>query len=292
MRPRALLSRVTQLIGCVARNPIGSARVSSKLPERLRATAFARDWPGRGGAADHPPRPGPAPNPLAAYFEAHETGRGIWKWSHYFEIYHRHLAKFVGTQVTLAEIGIFSGGSLGMWHDYFGAGCQVVGVDVQEACRAYEDERTRILVGDQGDRRFWRSFREQVPSLDVLIDDGSHIPAHQILTLEEILPHLRPGGVYICEDVHRRQNRFASYAHALADELNEFDRLDQPELAARATGFQSAVHSVHLYPYVVVIEKAAAPVDSFTSPMRGTEWQPFLYTAKQAEGSCDPCAAR
>src|SRR5947207_11688241 len=38
-------------------------------------------------------------NPLLAYFEAHRQGRGIWKWRHYFDVYHRHLAKFVGKDV-------------------------------------------------------------------------------------------------------------------------------------------------------------------------------------------------
>jgi hypothetical protein len=35
-------------------------------------------------------------NPLRDYFEAHHEGRGIWKWDHYFVMYHRHLSKFVG----------------------------------------------------------------------------------------------------------------------------------------------------------------------------------------------------
>jgi len=29
-------------------------------------------------------------NPVATYFEAHKEGPGIWKWRHYFDIYHRH----------------------------------------------------------------------------------------------------------------------------------------------------------------------------------------------------------
>jgi hypothetical protein len=36
----------------------------------------------------------------------------------------------------------------------------------------------------------------------------------------QMLPYLRPGGVYLCEDVHGINNRFAAYAHKLADHIN------------------------------------------------------------------------
>jgi hypothetical protein len=42
------------------------------------------------------------------------------------------------------------------------------------------------------------------------------------------------------------------------------------------TALQSGVASVHFYPYVIVIEKAPAPIPEFVAPMHGSEWQPFL----------------
>ena len=159
------------------------------------------------------------PNPRLLYFESHKTGRGIWKWRHYFDIYHRHFAKFVGREVHIAEIGVYSGGSLNMWKAYFGPRCHVYGVDIEPACKTYEGDRVKILIGDQADRGFWKSFREQVPTLDILVDDGGHAPEQQIVTLEEILPHLRPGGVYFCEDVTWVHNRFAAYVAGLAENL-------------------------------------------------------------------------
>lgn len=93
--------------------------------------------------------------------------------------------------------------------DYFGDGCRVHGVDIQQACKAYEDSHTSIHIGDQADRGFWKRFRGAVPTVDVLIDDGGHHPEQQKVTLEEMLQHLRPGGVYICEDVHGICHPFA-----------------------------------------------------------------------------------
>ena len=40
--------------------------------------------------------------------------------------------------------------------------------------------------------------------------------------------------------------------------------------------FQSAVSSVHLYPFVVVIEKRDSTLTTFSAPKHGTQWQPFL----------------
>jgi len=38
-------------------------------------------------------------------------------------------------------------------------------------------------------------------SLDVVIDDGSHKPLHQLLTVAYFLPKLKPGGMIVIEDV-------------------------------------------------------------------------------------------
>src|SRR6266567_1677704 len=57
----------------------------------------------------------PGENPLAEYF-FNNPGRLIHKWHHYFEIYHRHFARFRGRSPVVVEIGVFHGGSLQMWH--------------------------------------------------------------------------------------------------------------------------------------------------------------------------------
>src|SRR4051794_15999110 len=62
----------------------------------------------------------PAKSSIEEYWDAHTDGPGIWKFRHYFEIYHRHFSKFIGTEVHVAEIGVYSGGSLNMWKEYFG----------------------------------------------------------------------------------------------------------------------------------------------------------------------------
>ena len=152
-------------------------------------------------------------NPLRTFFNARHEGRGIIKWDHYFEAYDRHLSRFRGQEFHFLEIGIFSGGSLEMWREYFGPRCYIYGVDINPACKVYESDRTRVFIGDQSDREFWKQFRDAVPHLDVAIDDGGHEPQQQRVSFEELMPHLRPGGVYICRG-HPRANESVCRLHS------------------------------------------------------------------------------
>ena len=154
------------------------------------------------------------PNALRSYFEAHHEGRGIYKGRHYFDVYVRHLAQFVGRKVVVVEVGVYSGGSLEMWKHYFGENATIHGVDIQEACRVYDGDGVPIHIGDQGDREFWKQFKEDVPFIDVLIDDGGHEANQMRVTFEELFPVMRPGGVYICEDIV--SNAFLAYLSGLA----------------------------------------------------------------------------
>jgi hypothetical protein len=224
----------------------------------------------------------PSPNPLRTYFDSHNEGPGIWKWNHYFDIYHKHFSHLRGGDVRVLEIGIYSGGSLGMWKDYFGPRCQVYGVDIEPACKAYESDSIKVFIGDQADRNFWKGFKQEVDAVDIVIDDGGHLAEQQIVTFEELLPHIRPRGVYLCEDLHGTLNLFASYMCGFALNLNACDRQennvndDERRLVFGTTPLQSAVRSVHFYPYVTVVERTAAPVSELVSPKHGTQWQPFL----------------
>ena len=59
-------------------------------------------------------------NDLRRYFD-NNSGRVIHKWEHYFEIYDRHFNSFRNKEIVILEIGIFQGGSLQMWKNYFGS---------------------------------------------------------------------------------------------------------------------------------------------------------------------------
>lgn len=235
-------------------------------------------WAGAATAAVTPARP---PRDLQQFVATRREGPGIWKWRHYLDVYEKHFARFRGQAVNVLEIGVYSGGSLDMWRDYFGPQARIHGVDIEPACQAYANEAVQIHIGDQTDRSFWQRFRTAVPALDIVIDDGGHLYDQQRVTLEELLPHLRRGGVYICEDIHGENNRFGAYVAGLAGMLNAGEVTGGPEevdrrLVCLASPFQADIHSVSFYPQMVVIEKNPAGVTEFVAPKRGTQWQPFL----------------
>ncbi len=186
--------------------------------------------------------------------------------------------------LVILEIGIYSGGSLDMWRNYFGSSATIYGVDIEPACRAYERPGIHVLIGDQADRTFWQKALSDgtLPRPDIVIDDGGHSPQQQRITLEELLPVIRPGGVYVCEDIHQRNNAFAAFVHGLADRLNglENERVDAANAERRivvpTNGVQSVIHSVHLYPYVTVIEKCESFRSELLAPKHGSQWEPFL----------------
>jgi hypothetical protein len=108
----------------IARRPMAAIR---KMGMFWRGLAHARKLKFLPGESLQPE----PSNDLQKYFDAVESGPGIWKWRHYFEIYDRHFEKFRNKEVNILEIGIYSGGSLGMWKAYFGPRCRVYGVDIE-----------------------------------------------------------------------------------------------------------------------------------------------------------------
>ena len=227
------------------------------LGELVRAPFRRKD--GRPESAAQPNHP----SPLKEFFN-NNPGRELTKWYNYFEIYDRHFARFRGRSPVVLEIGVDEGGSLHMWHEYFGAGTRVVGIDVNPACKKFEDEATTILLGDQADRAFLAAVRERLPRIDILIDDGGHRMEQQINTFEELYRHVQPHGIYLCEDMHtslwpdygagyRHAGSFLEYTKALVDRLSAWHSPDPGVLAV--DGFTKSTHSMHFYDSVVVIEK-------------------------------------
>jgi cephalosporin hydroxylase len=121
------------------------------------------------------------------------SGRQVDKWQHYFPIYDRHFYRFEPTRVL--EIGVDHGGSLQIWKQYFPT-AEIVGLDINPACKAYEEDRISIVIGDQTDTKLLNSLGE----FDIVIDDGSHIREHQSASFTALWP--RTKSVYLIEDCH------------------------------------------------------------------------------------------
>lgn len=103
--------------------------------------------------------------------------------------------------VHIAEIGVLRGHSVRWWLQRFPR-AQVYGADILPRQPQWpSDARFHFTQLDQGERAALRAFFAQAP-LDLILEDGSHQPAHQALALVEGLRALQAGGLYILEDVH------------------------------------------------------------------------------------------
>jgi hypothetical protein len=125
------------------------------------------------------------------------------KWYPYFHAYEKHLGKFRGTECKLLEIGVQGGGSLEMWHHYFGDKCSIHGVDCDETVLNLKyDFDVDISIGDQEDVNFWKEYSSKKGFFDIIIDDGGHTMKQQENTVLSMFKKLNYGGVYIIEDTH------------------------------------------------------------------------------------------
>jgi hypothetical protein len=202
-------------------------------------------------------------NDLLTYFENNQRNR-INKWMHYFEIYDRYFSPFRGTDVHVLEIGVYHGGSLQMWKEYFGSKARIMGVDIDPYCANFAEDQISIIIGNQGDRDFLRRLAQQVPRIDILIDDGGHTMQQQIATFDILFPHVSPNGIYLCEDLHTsywrpygggylRKGTFVEYSKYLIDELHAWHSTDKRQLPVST--FTKSAFAMHYYDSVLVIEK-------------------------------------
>ncbi len=199
---------------------------------------------------------------LENYFR-NNNNRLIHKWNHYFEIYEQHFSRFRDKEVTILEIGIFQGGSLQMWKDYFGPKAKIYGIDINPKCKEFEEENIHILAGSQSDRKFLRQIKEIIPPVDILIDDGGHTMRQQSITFDELFDHVKENGVYLCEDLHtsyhlsygggyRRMGTFIQKSKRFIDYLHAYH---SREPFFKVNSFTQSVKSLHYYDSMLVIEK-------------------------------------
>lgn len=175
------------------------------------------------------------------------AGSPMFKWRQYLPLYDEVLAPFVGKNPTIVEVGLATGASIQLWKAYFGGECRIVGVDIDPAALAFAEPGVEIMIGDQGDPAFLKSVADQVGAADIVIDDGSHICAHQIATIDALFPIVKDGGVYVCEDLHTsywapfgggvgREDTFIGWSKTLIDRIHAHYYTDAPaktEIAAQ-----------------------------------------------------------
>lgn len=200
-------------------------------------------------------------------------GSDKWGLHWYAQHYARHFAPFRWKKITLIEIGIggeenphHGGGSLRAWKWFFARG-SIVGIDIYDKS-PHNARRIRTYKGSQADADFLRRVVADTGAPDIIIDDGSHRNEHVLASFEVLFPLLKPGGIYVVEDIqtsywpmfgggrgaHMADDAPTSmeFFKRLADGLNHAEYL---EPGYSPTYSDRHVVSVHFYHNLVFIYK-------------------------------------
>jgi hypothetical protein len=187
----------------------------------------------------------------------------------YLPAYARHFEPVRHDVRKVLEIGVEAGTSLRMWADYFPR-AEIYGMDLNPRCKELETDRIRIVIGDQSNP----ADLAQLPTdLDIIIDDGSHVPDHQINTFKHLFRHHMPErGIYAIEDCEGRLQTIAWFKE-LAMHVNYWPKGLHPGKWPSLNSFPPApdnglaeyltrnVIGVSIYRYLVMVDKGRNPED-------------------------------
>jgi len=116
------------------------------------------------------------------------------------QFYEKALTPYRYRPTEILEIGFDQGGSLMLWAEWF-TNAAITGVDLQfrgncqTDCAAYPN--IQLLLGNAYDLGALQYFG----NYDLIIDDGSHDPDHQVWVVKHLATRVKPGGMLIIEDI-------------------------------------------------------------------------------------------
>ena len=205
----------------------------------------------------------------------------VAKPAHYLAYYEQYFAPLVDKPVTLLELGVYKGASLELFASYFENGL-ILGLDANPVERVFSSPRIRFYQGLQDDSALYARIKQEnnLTSLNIVIDDCSHIGSLTLDSFKLLFPLLASGGFYVIEDwgtgywpkwpggkafdssLHFNQNNEQFFSHQngipgfikqLVDEVAMADVTDRRGLNSSAA---SLFEFVHIYPGIVFVKKA------------------------------------
>lgn len=130
--------------------------------------------------------------------------------NYYSTVYEQYFSPIKDEVKLVCEIGIGGfwdaanwrpGNSLKVWRDYF-PNAEILGLDIVRHDNINDLDRITIDWLDQSKRDLVIEYSSKLNNYDFIIDDGSHNVYDQQITLAHFFKSLKPGGIYVLEDLH------------------------------------------------------------------------------------------
>lgn len=192
------------------------------------------------------------------------------KWDHHFytEHYEKALQHLKDEKFNLLEIGVGGyefpdrgGASLNMWADYF-PNANIVGFDYYDKSKIQKKPWIKLHIGNQSLPPDLMATNLQEGPFKVIIDDGSHINKHQIISFETLFPLLEDDGIYIIEDTETSYwkdyggSEDLQYPHScLAYFINKIHELHYRTNGIPADYFTEHIESIQFFNNIIIIRK-------------------------------------
>lgn len=125
---------------------------------------------------------------------------------HYDNIYEKLFSPKRNEKINFLEVGIWKGLGMAALRDYFPNG-EIYGIDIftrikPEQVHVLGLNRTHWIKGDSTNIAISGLLADQFGvQFDYILDDGAHYPEANKLTFRHLNQFLKPGGMYIIEDV-------------------------------------------------------------------------------------------
>ena len=98
------------------------------------------------------------------------------------------------------ELGIYHGGSLRAFRDYF-PNAEIVGLDIHPQTMIHGEERIHTICGNVREPKALLEAAQYLGSYTLIVDDASHLPIDQFQALKHLWPFVEKDGYYIIEDL-------------------------------------------------------------------------------------------
>jgi hypothetical protein len=176
--------------------------------------------------------------------------------------YWQHFKDRRYTTKSILEIGVQTGASLLAWHDFF-PNARIFGIDCDQQCEKLNKNDNRIVVkiGEQQDVEFLKKINKQAGGFDIVIDDGSHVPQHQITSFETLFPLMRDNGIYVVEDMTPGFDA-VDYFAKLTRNLNYYEptaRWHDLSYFKGGNYYDNNIIAIYFYRYICFVHKGHNP---------------------------------